>query len=72
MPNNFEELDASEIDRLRRELWRRVRIVYFDGLEGLFENLPPDDRSKQEEALKAESKEEIMRLSLIILAVNTR
>ncbi len=68
--NNFDDLTSDEMNEIKRELWRRVRIVQFENTEDYFQNIgDEEERKKLAEKFLAESKEEVMKLSMIILAV---
>lgn len=68
--NNFDDLTSDEMNEIKRELWRRVRIVQFENTEDYFQNIGDEEERKElAEKFLAESKEEVMRLSMIILAV---
>ena len=62
MKNYFPDMGGYELDTLKRSLWDKIRIVYFDGADELI-----DDDDVEKEKIISESKEDIVRICLIIL-----
>ena len=61
MKNYFPDMDGHELDTLKKKLWEKIRIVYFDEADELI-----DDDIEREKII-SESKEDIVRICLIIL-----